>query len=64
LGRHLRVNLGTARERIGWIEDHFVRGRKAGDDLNRIAEVVANGHWHELNTVASNDTDAQAFGAE
>ena len=46
------------------IEDHFVGGCEAGSNLDRVAEIVADGDRHKLDAVAANDADAKALGAE
>jgi hypothetical protein len=61
---YFRADHSAADKRIGWIEDDFVGGRKAGSDLDGIAEVMADGHWHELHVVVAYDTHAKAFGTE
>src|ERR1700722_10641401 len=60
----MRMHLDAAGERIGRIEDDFVGNRKAGSYFYGIAEVMADGDWHELDAVTTDDTDAEALGAK
>jgi hypothetical protein len=60
----LRMHLDAAQPVNRRIEDDFVSGRKTRSNLNRIAEVMADGHRHKLDAVTADDTDAKALGAE
>src|ERR1700678_4435524 len=55
------MDLHATGDRVGRIEDHVVNGCKARGYFHGVAEVLADGDWHELDVAVADNADAKTL---